>query len=90
MALFAQHSAHIFNNTSNKHYVPFIYDGEKFIYYPAFIMNKVLSQFYTADKEAFITANGDKFMVIGDGNVDAKTTAYVGEAIAGYSIVGMR
>ena len=90
--LFAQHSVYIFDNTSNKHYVPFIYDGEKFIYCHTFIMNKIFTQFYTADREAFITADGDKFMVIGDGNVDIDTiaTAYVGEAIAGYSIVGMR
>ena len=92
MALFAQHSVHIFDNTSNKCYIPVIYDGEKLRYCYAFIMNKAFTQFYTADKEAFITADGDRFMVIDDSDepiVDTRTIARVGEGVVGYSIIGM-
>ena len=64
MALFIQHSAHIFDNTSNKRYIPAIYDGEKFRYYHAFVMNNEFVQFYTADTEKFVTVDGNNFMVI--------------------------
>ncbi len=72
--------------------VPKIYTNGKFLPIHIYIAtdHSELTQFYTVDREAFITTDGDKFVVVGDGNVDTRITAYAGEAVAGYSIVGMR
>ena len=89
MSIFAKHDTYL----SNKIYIPLIYDGEKFVPYFAYIMNKKFTQFYTSDQKAFITTDGNKFNVLGDGNgevdVDARTMARVGEGVVGYSIIGM-
>lgn len=57
MALFAQHSTHIFNNTSNKHYVSFIYDGEKFLPIHTYIA-AADGELYTIDGNYLVEAGG--------------------------------
>ena len=87
MSTFAKHDTYL----SNKLYIPMVYNGTKFVPCLAYIMNKAFTQFYTADREAFITADGNRFMVIGDDepDVDVRTMARVGEGVVGYSIIGM-
>lgn len=89
MLIFARQDTYL----SNKLYIPMIYNGTKFVPCFAYIMNKAFTQFYTSEQKAFITADGNIFKVLGAGNgevdVDTRIMARVGEAVVGYSIVGM-
>lgn len=58
MAFFSKYSAHIFNNASNKRYVSFIYDGEKFLPIHTYIAAAADGELYTVDGNYLVEAGG--------------------------------